>query len=89
MVKKTVLFKSEERKDLKDIAAFLRQLADKIEAGVIVLQRGEEEIRLELPASVEFEIQADEKPKQLGKQQSLEIELEWIEGESGETVTLG
>lgn len=89
MAKKTILFKSDERKNLKEVAAFLRQLADKIESGEVVLRRGAEEVKLRLPATVDFEIEAEAKPKKRGTQQSLEIEIEWYEGESGDSVTLG
>ena len=89
MAKKSVLFKSDERKCLEDVAAFLRQLADKIEAGKVVLRRGSDEVKLLLPAKVEFEIEADAKAKKRGTQQSLEIEIEWYEGESSDAVSLG
>lgn len=89
MAKETILFKSEERKDLKSVADFLRQLADKIETGEVVFQRGDEEVRLKLATVVDFEIKAEEKPKKRLNKQSLEIELEWYEGESGAQVTLG
>ena len=89
MAKKEILFKSDERKTLPDVAAFLRQLADKIETGKVVLQLGSEEVKLHLATTVEFEVEVEQKPKIRGKKQSLEIEIEWYEGESGDSVTLG
>ena len=89
MAKKTVLFKSDERKDLKDVAAFLRELADKLEDRKVVLRRGSDEVKLKLPKTVDFEIEAEQKLKKRGMKQSLEIEIEWYEGEPGDSVTLG
>ena len=89
MAKKTILFKSDQRKNLKEVAEFFRQLADKLESGEIVFRRGTDEVKLKLPKTVDFEIEAEEKHKKRGVQQSIEIEIEWYEGESGESVTLG
>jgi amphi-Trp domain-containing protein len=89
VVKKTILFKSDERKNIIEVAEFLHQLADKIEGGKVVLRRGVDEVKLNLPKTVDFEIEAEEKPKKRGKKQSIEIEIEWYEGESGDSVTLG
>jgi amphi-Trp domain-containing protein len=89
VAKKTVLFKSDERKNLEDIADFFRQLADKLEDGEIVLRRGTDEVNLKLPKTVDFEIKAEEQPKKRGVKQGIEIEIEWYEGESVDSVTLG
>jgi amphi-Trp domain-containing protein len=86
----TRLVKSEGRVARNDAAAFLRELADKVEAGRVVLRRCGEELTLALPESLVLEIQADEEVKGArGMQRSLEIELEWREGEEGGPVELG
>lgn len=89
MAKKELLFKSDERKTLPDVAEFLRQLADKIEAGEVVLQLGSEKVKLHLANTVQFEVEVEQKPKKHGKKQSLEIEIEWYEGDFGDSVTFG
>jgi amphi-Trp domain-containing protein len=89
VARKIILFKSEERRNLKDVAEFLRLLADKVENGKVILQRDADEVELVLPQMVDFEIQADEKPTKRKTKRSLEIEIEWYVGESGEAVTLG
>lgn len=84
MGRETKLFKSEERRNRADAAEFLRQLADKIEAGQVILRAGQEEITLALPYNLVLEIQVeDEDKKSRGIQHSLEIELKWFDAEEG------
>lgn len=76
----TVLFKSQEQKSAGDIAATLRQIADKIDAGTLTLKNDAEEIRIEFPQQMVLELKVEEEQgKRLKK--SLEIELEWTVGE--------
>jgi amphi-Trp domain-containing protein len=76
----TVLFKSEERKGPGEVAAFLRQLADKVEQRAVILRQGNEELRLDLPDSLVLEVKAEEEQSGGGPKRSLEIEIEWILG---------
>ena len=76
----TVLFKSEEKKSSSDVAAALRQIADKIDDGTMMLKKGSEEITIELPKNMILELKIEEEQgKELKK--SFEIELEWIVGD--------
>lgn len=78
--RETVLFKSEEKKASSDIANTLRQIADKIDDGSMILKQGSEEITLEFPNSMVLELKIEEEQgKSLKK--SFEIEMEWIVGE--------
>ena len=80
MARETVLFKSEEKKTSSDIANTLRQIADKIDDGAMILKQGSEEITLEFPKNMVLELKIEEEQgKRLKK--SFEIELEWIIGE--------
>ena len=80
MGKETVLFKSEEMKASSDIANTLRQIADKIDDGTMILKQGSEEITLDFPKNMVLELKIEEEQgKRLKK--SFEIELEWIIGE--------
>jgi amphi-Trp domain-containing protein len=80
MGRETVLFKSEEKKASSDIANTLRQIADKIDDGTMILKQGSEEITLEFPKNMVLELKIEEEQgKRLKK--SFEIELEWIIGE--------
>ncbi len=75
-----VLFKSEEKKSAAEAAAILRTIADKVEEGKLLLKQGNSECSLSIPSSLVVEIKVEEEFKRKMKR-SLEIELEWIEGE--------
>jgi len=91
MGKETRLFKSEERKNRSDVSAFLHQLADKIEAGTVVLRQGQEELSLHIPHNVILEVQVeDEDKKRKGIQHSLEVEIKWFDADDkGGALELG
>ena len=80
MGRETVLFKSEEKKTSSDIANTLRQIADKIDDGTMILKQGSEEITLEFPKNMVLELKIEEEQGNRLKK-SFEIELEWIIGE--------
>ena len=75
-----VLFKSEEKKSAAEAAAILRTIADKVEEGKLLLKQGNSECSLSIPSSLVVEIKVEEELKRKLKR-SLEIEIEWIEGE--------
>lgn len=90
MAKKNVLVKSDVRKNLADSAAFLRELADKIESGQVTLVQGSQDVVIDMPNTISFELEYYEQPKKRGMKKQLEIELEWTEGGSkGSDVSLG
>ncbi len=91
MGKEIVLFKREKRKSIQSVAEFLHQFADKLAENKVILRRGTEEIQVNIPNNVILEIKVEEEIKKKNKtQHSIEIEIEWIEGdESGVAVTLG
>ena len=81
MSKEIVLFKSEEKREAGDVAAFLRELADRVEKQEIILRKGEEEVTLQLPPVITLEVKAEEERSKKGKvEYSLEVELEWKPG---------
>ena len=81
MGRETVLFKSEEKKASSDIANTLRQIADKIDDGTMILKQGTEEITLEFPKNMVLELKIEEEQGKKRLKKSFEIELEWIMGE--------
>ena len=90
MAKKNVLVKSDLRKSLPDAASFLRELADKIETGKVTLVHGGQDVLIDLPETVSFELEYYEQPKKHGLKRQLEIELQWTEGgKKRQSVTLG
>jgi len=81
MGKEVVLFKSEEKRSTAEVAAFLRQLADRVEKQEVILRQGAEELTLTLPGVVTLEVKAEEETSRSGKiEYSLEVELEWKPG---------
>ena len=86
-----VLFKSEEPKKTSEAAAVLRTIADKIEQGEITFSRGAEEVQLAIPQNLVLEIKVESETKagRPGEKKSLEIELEWREGQPGDDTGTG
>ncbi|VTT85545.1 unknown [Halorubrum sp. DM2] len=76
-----VLFESESRRSREEIAAYLRAVADSLDAGdAITLSRGGESTTLEPPARPTFEVKAErEGPADGPGELSVEFELEWNE----------
>ncbi len=89
MGEKQVVFESEEPKALTDVAAFLRDLAEKLQAGRLVLRRGGEEIVLTFPTQVVLEVKVEQKQKKGQTKHHLEIEIEWVEGQGAGPVEIG
>ena len=80
--KKFVLMKSKQRLDRAAAADFLRQLADKLESGTVSLNQAGEQLQLEIPDQVVLEVEAEDKVKPRGTKRQLEIEIEWVEGDT-------
>jgi len=87
----TVLFKSEEKRTRAEASAFLRELADKLDSGRIVLRQAGEETVLEPPENLVLEVKAEEERKGEALELSLEVELAWRSGgaDSGGGLSLG
>jgi amphi-Trp domain-containing protein len=79
---KRKLFKSKEERDAAGVADFLRGLADKIEAGEVVLMRGEQEVPLEVPDRIDLKVKAKEKDKKRGTRVTLKLTLKWMKGDT-------
>jgi amphi-Trp domain-containing protein len=92
MGRETRLFKSEEHKSRDEAVSLVRQLADKIEEGKVILRQGKEEVALQLPGNVVFEVQAEDEDKGAkGTQRSLKLEIKWFDtaSEQGGSLELG
>jgi amphi-Trp domain-containing protein len=81
VAKKNTLIKSKERRTTEDVAAFLRQLADRLEQHEIALQRADEEISLEVPKRVTFKLKVKEKVEKGQTDHQLKMTLRWQEGD--------
>lgn len=81
-----VLFESESVQNRTDVAAYLRRVADSLEAGEdITLAAGSQSVTMSPPASLTFEVKAErEGPTDAPGELSIELELEWDEdGDEG------
>ena len=78
-----ILFKSEEPASRSEAAAFLRQFADKVESGTVILRQGGVEKSVVIPQSLVLEIKLEHEVKRKKEKMSLEVELEWRPGEEG------
>lgn len=75
-----VLFKSEEPMSRSNVAAFLRQLADKVDAGQVTLRQGDQEQQVHIPQNLVLETKLERETKRDSEKMSLEVELEWRPG---------
>ena len=93
MGRETILFKSEEKKDVHSAAQFLRELADKIEQQKVVLKQGNKTVKLKIPKTVELEIKAEREDGKRKSKKKIEVEIEWVVGgdkkAADRSVTLG
>ena len=86
-----VLFESESTQSRSEIAAYLRRVADNLEAGdPITLKAGEQSVTMEPPERPTFEVKAErEGPTDAPGELSVEFELEWDEnGGDGGTLEI-
>ena len=88
MGNETIVFRSKEQKSRSDLTGFLRQLADKIDEGGVLLRRKQEEFTVDIPQSLVLGVKVEEKLKKV-KRHSLEIEIEWFDSEQGGSLELG
>jgi len=82
-----VLFKFEQSLSTDEIADYLRSVAETLEAGeALTLEAGDESVTMEPPGRPTFEVKAERETSSSGgnAELSVEFELEWDEGESGE-----
>ena len=82
MGKEQVLFKSEEKMSSKEAASLLREIADKVEEGRVILAQGNKEVSLKVPQRVEVELKAEKETGRKKTTKKLEIEIEWVVGSS-------
>jgi len=79
-----VLFESEGKRDRTDVAAMLRGVADKLEAGdPVSVAEGERSTTVDPPASPTFEVKVERETGSGPDEMSIEFELEWDENDAG------
>jgi amphi-Trp domain-containing protein len=78
----TVLLETERRSSRADIAATLRDVADKLDAGdPVTFAAGEESVTVDPPESPEFEIKVERETESGSDEMSFELEVEWDEND--------
>ena len=78
--RKTRLFRSKEVREPAAVAAFLRELADKIESQKVVLKKGEDETELAVGERIYFKVKVGQKKTRRGNEQKFNVKLKWVEG---------
>ena len=90
-----VLFESESARDRAEVAAYLRRVADALEAGdPLAFSAGGESVTMAVPERPTFEVKAErEGPTDGPGELSVEFEIEWDEnqrdGGDGDDLTVG
>lgn len=80
-----ILFEFETSMSRADAAAYLRSVAEKLEAdGALELTAGGQSHAVEVPEHLAFEVKVERESGRSGAEIGVEFELEWAEGaESG------
>ena len=80
-----VLFESEQPASRAEVAEYLRTVADRLDGGgALTLSGGGSEVTLDPPNQVEFEVKAERETNGGAPELSVEFELEWDEGATGD-----
>jgi len=82
-----VRFETEQYQSRAEIATYLRTVADRLDAGeALSLEAGDQQVTLDVPNRVEFEIKAERETSRGGgsPEHSVEFELEWDESDEGD-----
>ena len=77
--KKRVMLDSREKKTPAEAAAFLRDIADRIEKQEIIFSQGEKKTRIKIPAAFLFRFSAKEKPVINDTKYAISLDLKWTE----------
>jgi amphi-Trp domain-containing protein len=73
------LLKAEKVQSRDEVAAYLQRVVEKLQSGdSIVVRGGGDEVNVEIPDRVEFEVKVEEEADET----SIEFELEWTGGDA-------
>lgn len=82
-----ILFEDERRQSRTEVARYLRSLADKLDAGEsVTFSAGDRTVTVEPPARPTFEVKVEREAAAGAEtgELSVELELEWVEGEQAD-----
>ena len=85
----TKLLATSQRMTRDDLADLLVGIAERVRTGEVVLRQGEESLTLEMPESVDVDVEVTSEDKTSGTKIQLEIEIEWYEGQQDQSLSLG
>ncbi len=89
MSRKTVMFRSKERRNLEELADFFHKFAEKLKQGEFTLHQGEEAVTVSVPHDVMLKLKMKEKAKKRKTKRTFKVTLQWYEGdEAPSKVTL-
>jgi amphi-Trp domain-containing protein len=71
------LISDKGNKSAKEIADFLRSVADKIDEGSLTLTRGRESLKLEFPKQMGFRFKVKDDISRSGTQRKVQIGFRW------------
>lgn len=77
------LVKSKERRSREELADMLVALAERIRAGRVRLTQADREVLLELPETMQVDLEVEEQLRRKGMKREIEIEISWYEGAEG------
>jgi amphi-Trp domain-containing protein len=79
------LFQFEQTMDRADVAAYLREVADRLDAdGTLEFRAGGDTTSVTVPERLQFEVDVERDPGDHGSaEMEVEFELEWYEDEEG------
>ncbi|MDA3951780.1 MAG: amphi-Trp domain-containing protein [Spirochaeta sp.] len=80
---KDIVYKSSQQMSRGDLATFLRDIADRVESGTVVLKGDQKETPVKIPEAVELEVEYEIKKKDGGEKKQLELEISWGPGTGG------
>jgi amphi-Trp domain-containing protein len=84
MAKSKVLLSTEDPISRDDLSAFLKDLAEKVSSGNVMLRQGDDEINLSIPSNLVLEVKVEEEEKKRkGTKHTLELEFEWYDQADG------
>lgn len=75
------LFEFEQSMTRADAAAYLRSVAEKLEAdGALQLTAGARSHTVDIPDQFQFEVKVERETGRSGAEMGIEFEMEWVEG---------
>ncbi|MBF0588893.1 MAG: amphi-Trp domain-containing protein [Magnetococcales bacterium] len=76
-----MLFRDKGDKSVEEMAGFLRAIADRLEAGSLTLNKGDQALSMEVPGRVGFRFSVKDDIGSRSVQRKIQIGIRWREGD--------